>query len=205
MRLRQLEILLERVQGFSRPDPSLEHYMTPAPLAARLLYDAHVRGDIGRCHVCDLGCGTGVLGIGAALLGAESVTAVDSDGDAISIAEGNAREAGVRITFLHTGIGNPSLPGIIGKVDTVVMNPPFGAQTPHADRPFIDLALDIADVVYGIFNEGSVSFVRSYANDRARVEALAAGVLRIPRTFRFHTRECRDIPVEILLLRRRGK
>jgi len=69
MKLKQLEMILQRVGGFPRPQAALEQYQTPAPLAARLLYHALMKGDIEGKQVCDLGCGTGILAIGAALLG----------------------------------------------------------------------------------------------------------------------------------------
>src|SRR5207247_10052954 len=43
--------------------------------------------------------------------------------------------------------------------DTVLMNPPFGAQTRHADRPFIDAAMDLGKVVYMFLNAPSEPFV----------------------------------------------
>ncbi|MDD1718927.1 MAG: METTL5 family protein [Methanoregulaceae archaeon] len=202
MKLRQLEMVLEGLQGFGRPDPSREQYRTPAPLAARLLFDAFMQGDIENRRVCDLGCGTGVLAIGAGLLGAGEVTGVDSDKDALRIAGENAVTAGVAIGFLRSDISDPLLPGRAGHADTVVMNPPFGAQKQHADRPFIDCALNIADVIYGIFNAGSVPFVRSYTAGRASVEGRARGTLRIPHQFSFHTRTHVDIGVEILRITR---
>ena len=90
MKLKQLEMTLQRLAGFSRPRAALEQYQTPAPLAARLLYHALMKGDIEGKRVCDLGCGTGILAIGAALLGAASVTGVDIDERALAVARENA-------------------------------------------------------------------------------------------------------------------
>jgi putative methylase len=82
------------------------------------------------------------------------------------------------------------------------MNPPFGAQSAHADRPFIDAALEIGQVVYGIFNAGSRPFIEEYIRERASVEEVIAAQFSIRRTFSFHTRDIREIPVEIIKLRR---
>ena len=68
MKRKQLEMMLERLEGFSRPSFQREQYATPASVAAEMLFLAGMRGELGT--VCDLGCGTGVLAIGAALLGA---------------------------------------------------------------------------------------------------------------------------------------
>ena len=62
MKLKNLEMMLQRLAGFSRPQAALEQYQTPAPLAARLLYHALMKGDIEGKRVCDLGCGTGEIG-----------------------------------------------------------------------------------------------------------------------------------------------
>ena len=63
--------------------------------------------------------------------------------------------------------GMQHFPGFSEPCDTVVMNPPFGAQKAHADRPFIDLALSIAPVAYSIFNAGSAQFIETYTAERA--------------------------------------
>ena len=69
-------------------------------------------------------------------------------------------------------VKDPSLSSRAGTFDTVVMNPPFGAQKKHADRPFIDLALVLAPVTYGIFNAGSAPFVRTYTEGPGAFAAL---------------------------------
>ena len=202
VKLNQLERTLERLQGFSDPSPRLEQYQTPAPLAARLIYHAALRGDIEGRRVCDLGCGTGILAIGAALLGAREVVAVDVDRKALEIARRNAERAGVVILFMHADVADPATPDRIELCDTVVMNPPFGAQQVHADRPFIDAALVIAPAVYGIFNAGSRSFIEAYLAGRGEIIDLIGGQLAIRRTFAFHREEVREIPVEIMVISR---
>jgi putative methylase len=82
------------------------------------------------------------------------------------------------------------------------MNPPFGAQKRHADRPFIDTALLVAPVVYGIFNAGSRDFISSYLQGRAEIVEVVGGTLSMKRSFSFHTRDLRDTPVEIVVLTR---
>jgi len=205
MKLNRLERLLETLEGFTDPSPLLEQYRTPASLAARLLYHAALKGDIEGKRVCDLGCGTGILAIGAALLGAREVVAVDIDQSALEIARRNADRARVDILFLQADSRDPPTAGRIGDCDTVVMNPPFGAQQLHADRPFLDASLAIAPVVYGIFNAGSRSFVNGYLAGRGEIDEVIEGQLSIRRTFSFHRDEVREIPVEILVIRKRGR
>ena len=200
MKLKRLEMTLERIAGFSRPRPALEQYQTPAPLAARLLFHALMKGDIEGRVVCDLGSGSGVLAIGAALLGAESVIGVDCDPKAVDIAHANAALLDAGVEFITGDVQDPALPEVLGSCDTVIMNPPFGAQKVHADRPFIDLAISIAPVTYSIFNAGSTQFIKTYTEGRAEIDERVGGVFPIKRTFSFHTQDIREIKVEILRL-----
>ncbi|OPX62283.1 MULTISPECIES: METTL5 family protein [unclassified Methanoregula] len=202
MKLKQLEMTLQRLRGFSRPRASLEQYQTPAPLAARLLYHALMKGDIKGKQVADLGCGTGVLAIGAALLGAESVTGMDIDEKALAVARENADLLDAEVAFITADVREGGCRERIGTCDTVVMNPPFGAQKAHADRPFIDCALAVAEVTYSIFNAGSIPFVEAYTARKAEIDEKIGGSFPIQRTFAFHTKDVQEIEVEILRLKR---
>jgi putative methylase len=203
MKLRTLEIALEGLEGFGRPDPRTEQYTTPAGLAARLLHHAHLLGDIGGRAVCDLGCGTGILSCGAALLGAVRVVGVELDPAAIVVARRNAARLEAEVTFVQGDVRDPGLLEGLGLFDTVIMNPPFGAQDPHADRPFVDAALTLAPVVYGIFNSGSLPFLEVYTAGRAEIEFVIGGTIPLKRTFPFHRRDMVEIEVEIARMKRR--
>ncbi len=203
MKLRHLEMTLQRISGYSQPRAVLEQYQTPAPLAARLLYHALMKGDIEGKTVCDLGCGTGVLAIGASLLGAGYVKGVDSDPHAVKGAKANAALLDADVEFIVADVRDAALPGLLESCDTVIMNPPFGAQKVHADRPFIDLALSIAPVTYSIFNAGSTQFIETYTAGRAEIDERVGGVFPIKRTFSFHAHDVQEIEVEILRLIRK--
>jgi len=200
MKLKHLEMTLQQLDGFVKPRPSLEQYQTPAPLAARLLYHAFMRGDIAGKTVCDLGCGTGMLAIGASLLGAHRVIGVEIDPKALDVARKNTARVGAVVEYLEADIQKEPIPNGPVSCDTVIMNPPFGAQKAHADRPFIDCALRLAPVTYGIFNAGSMQFITAYIQGRATIDEKVAGALSIRRTFSFHTRDVQEIEVEILRL-----
>jgi putative methylase len=203
MKLKHLEMALQRLPGFSHPCAALEQYQTPAPLAARLLFHALMKGDLAGKNVCDLGSGTGVLAIGAALLGAGHVSGVDIDKNAIEVAIANAALLDVEVEFIIADVRDTGLLTAHCSSDTVIMNPPFGAQKAHADRPFIDLALMLAPVTYSIFNAGSAQFIETYIAERAEIDERVGGVFPIKRTFAFHTRDMQEIGVEILRLKRK--
>jgi putative methylase len=198
MRIRQIEMLLEGCAGFPDPDAKSEQYATPAVVAARFLHEADRRGDIRGMRVVDLGCGTGILACGAALLGAGEVIGIDWDEGALAVARKNAASLGCAVTFLDADISRSGAD--IPPADTVIMNPPFGAQRAHADRPFIDAGLATADVVWGIFNSGSRTFVESYIRGRAAVDTVIPATFPIRRTFAHHTRDIMAIPVDFIRL-----
>ena len=200
MKKQQLEILLEKVAPHPKPSASLEQYSTPAPIAADVLWFAYAQGDIAGKKVVDLGCGTGILGIGAKLLGAEEVISLDLDEAALAVAMKNAQTLNVDIGLLTVDVND-----FPEAADTVVMNPPFGAQTPHADVPFLERALAVAPVVYTIHNADTEEFVRrKVAELGGETTHRKAYAFPIPHSMPFHTEEVREIPVVMLRIARRA-
>ncbi|HKU88095.1 MAG TPA: 50S ribosomal protein L11 methyltransferase [Casimicrobiaceae bacterium] len=68
------------------------------------------------CSVLDYGCGSGILAIAAARLGAARVTGVDIDPQALHASAENAAQNGVDVTFVHAD----ALPH--GRFDIVIGN-----------------------------------------------------------------------------------
>ncbi|MEI7826250.1 MAG: METTL5 family protein [Euryarchaeota archaeon] len=186
MKQRALEIILEQVKAFKSPSAELEQYRTPAIIAARLLHVADLQGDIADRRVVDLGCGTGVLALGAALLGGV-VTGVDSDERALEIARANAKLLGAKVSWLKSSIED-----FEGSYDTVVMNPPFGAQKRHSDRPFLRKAVSVGKVIYLLHNAVVNGFVRHFLEPHRVTDAIRVK-LPIAHTFKFHKEEVRYV------------
>ncbi|MEM0448805.1 MAG: METTL5 family protein [Methanomassiliicoccales archaeon] len=199
MKKKELEILLEAVQPFQAPNPTSEQYHTPAIIAADMLFTAYSLGDIYDKNVIDLGCGTGMLAIAAALLGARSVKGVERDPSALELAKLNVQKMGVNVELILSDIQN-----FQGNTDTVVMNPPFGAQNRHADRPFLDKAMEVAQVAYSLHNAITQEFLlRMIQSAGAEVRILKRYKLGIPHTFAFHKRERKDVSVLLLRIQTR--
>ncbi|MDD1720793.1 MAG: METTL5 family protein [Euryarchaeota archaeon] len=186
MKQRQLEMILEQLKAFSAPSAALEQYSTPAPIAAQLLHFAYLRGDIWHKQVVDLGCGTGILAIGAALLEA-TATGVDADERALQMAQMNADAAGINVTWVKSPIQD-----FQGAYDTVVMNPPFGAQKRHSDRPFLLKATEVGKVIYLLHNAIVNDFVRRFLEPNRVTDAMRIK-LPLAHSFKFHKQEVRYI------------
>ena len=152
LKLRQLETALNEVDTFEKPKVLLEQYPTRPHIAACILHSIETSyGGLDGRIVADLGCGTGVLSIGARLLGASAVIGFDIDPNAIDTAKRNLEEFGLNydeegngycdlvlndVTQTFTALfdkecklGNDgSLNKFSGAFDTVIMNPPFGTK-----------------------------------------------------------------------------
>lgn len=197
MRKRELEIALERVAGFEDPDPSLEQYMTPATMAADILFMAWGEGDVEGMKVMDLGCGTGMFSIGAWLLGAGMVVGFDRSGDALRVAERNRETFGADIRFELRDVSD-----VDEGADTVFMNPPFGCQNRNADRAFLDRAMEASECVYSIHMAGTIGFVERFCEKRGRrITWRKTYKYVIPHTFAFHNKENRSVDVTVVNIR----
>jgi putative methylase len=185
MKQKELEIALERLKKSDSPEPSLEQYQTTAVIAAEILYNALGNGDIDGKSVIDLGCGNGIFSIGASLLGARLVTAVDMDRKAIELARTNAETAGCNIEFICEDVEKMQ-----GKFDTCIQNPPFGSQARHADMPFLKKAIGLGEVVYTIHNSKTDDFVeKEIGRLGGKIDLRKQYDFEIRHTFDFHTKE----------------
>lgn len=197
-----LEAQLAVVAGFENPKVSLEQYPTPPDLAAHLVHLADLRGDIEGATVLDLGSGTGMLGLGAALRSPARVVGVELDDDALATATDNARRVGASAPIDWIRADATRLPLCLpdDRQVTVLMNPPFGAQrgNEHADRAFLDSVASVADVSYSVHNEGSKEFVESFVADAGGdlTDAFRA-TFDLERQFDFHDADRRELDAEV--------
>lgn len=198
MKKRRLEIALQKLRPLETRSSRLEQYPTPAQVAADVLWEAYSAGDVaGRC-VADLGCGNGVFCIGAMMLGARRAVGVDIDPNAVSVAKENAASVGVEVELLCQDVSEMK-----GEFDTVIQNPPFGAQTRHADRAFIKKGLELAPKCYSLHNDGTQDFVQQMvASLGGRAEPVKRYKFEIPYAFEFHRKTVMSVSVLLFKLER---
>jgi len=193
---KELEMLLQKVKPHPNPRAALEQYQTPASIAAEVLYFAYGLGDIGGKKVVDPGCGTGILAIGAKLLGARDVVALDVDEAAVEVALKNANELGVDICLLTMDFSE-----FPETCDTIVMNPPFGAQKSdlHADEAFLGQAIELAGVVYSFHKAETLDHIHKFLAECGRKTThILRFKLPIPRMFDFHTSDKEEVDAVLL-------
>lgn len=197
---RSLATKLGVVAGFESPSVGLEQYPTPPDLAAHVVHLADLHGDIDGRTVVDLGTGTGMLGLAAALRGPARVFGVELDRSALRVAVANERRIAASAPVHWVQADATRLPLRVPDPVTVVMNPPFGAQegNRHADRGFLSTASEVAAVSYSVHNGGSREFVESFAADNGgEVTHAFAAEFELAAQFDHHTDASRDIDAEV--------
>jgi len=197
---RSLATKLGVVAGFEEPSVALEQYPTPPDLAAHVVHLADLHGDVDGRTVLDLGTGTGMLALAAALRGPARVLGVELDRDALLTATANQRRVAASAPVHWIQADATRLPLAVPDPVTVVMNPPFGARNGNrnADRGFLATASRVAAVSYSVHNAGSREFVEAFAADNGgEVTHAFAADFAIDAQFDHHTDESRDIDAEV--------
>jgi len=183
MNKKQLEIELSKLKDYTNKKPSLEQYTTPSSIAASLLWRAFMNNDIKDKVVLDAGCGNGVLGIGALLLEAKRVIFVDVDAKAIDVVKENCTDSGLT----NFELINANIVDVDIKADIVVMNPPFGVQTPLLDIMFLKQSVKLGSKVYLIYKSDGLKIIeKELFNYKAII--LEKAKLPIKRQFSYHTK-----------------
>jgi len=209
---------LSKVAPHPAPKAHLEQYTIPANVAAEFLYiAAYINDDIIRKNVVDLGCGTGRLAIGAALLGAKETVGIDIDKTAVKLAFKNAVNLGVKD---RTSWVVADLDAINGAFDTVIQNPPFGVQKRKADRRFLQKSLELAQRIYSLHKgenskelaktltrgtpikpaQPSVFLKRFIKKRGGKIHATYAMNMTIPYMFKFHRKRKHEFLVYLYII-----
>jgi len=174
--------ILQKSPDFKNPKPELEQYSTPIDITLEIIKHANSLGHLSG-KVVDLGCGTGRLAIGAAILGAD-ITGYEIDEEALKQAKNYSKKHDLNITWSNKAIEN-----IEEKYDTVLMNPPFGSQRPGADRIFLEKALEISDNIWSIHMAETKKFVEEFVElNSGKIVSAYEFNFPLKRTMPFHTK-----------------
>nr|MCK4929541.1 methyltransferase [Nanoarchaeota archaeon] len=166
MTKKELSILLSKLKVFEKPVIKLEQYSTDPEIAGETLWFALMQGDVKDKVIADLGSGTGILGLGAILLGAKKAFLVDIDTKAIELGIGNKafleKETGLKLNAAFCA-GDVNV--FDEKVDVVIMNPPFGTKNEKIDTIFLFKAMNIADVIYSFHKASTKDYIDKLVKD----------------------------------------
>ncbi len=197
-----LERVLEKVPNFAKPKIKYEQYLIPSRLAADILWIAeNTFGDIYGMKVIDLGCGTGRLTVGAALLGADYVLGVDIDLDAINIAKNFLRKDFENLTNVEYICCDINYLPFREEFtfDTVIQNPPFGVHKHGYDIMFLNIATKIGRVIYTIHKSSTRDFIVRYLTEKfnCRVQHILTTIIPIPPIYPFHEKRRHNVEVDV--------
>lgn len=196
IRRKHIEILLSRLSPLPSPKLKLETYTLDPKSASKLLFTAGcLYDDVLNKRVIDLGCGTGVLAIGAALMGAKFVVGLDIDRDSVQVAEENAAKAEVDVNYV---VGD--IEAVHNSFDTALMNPPFGCWNRGADVKFLKKALSISTVVYSLHKRNPTSrrfLSRRIPSLAGRIDRVFELEVNLPHTFEFHRKSSYPVKVDL--------
>ena len=203
---KELEILLSRLEGFVKPSAKLEQYVTSSRVAADLLWNAFVQGNVEGKVIADLGCGPGILGLGALLLGAKKVYFVDIDDGALALAQRNKvlleklMRKKLQAVFFQGDVRSFEKKGI----QVVFQNPPFGVQQEHMDQVFLEQAFLFAPYVYSFHKYSTKNFVEGFALKKNYfVSACYRYEFPLKKEQKFHTSRIKYIDVACWLFVRK--
>ena len=195
-----LAVLLSRLEGFKEPKVREEQYLMDSEIAAFVLWNAYLLKDIEGKAIADFGCGTGMLGVGALLMGARQVWLVDSDEKALETAKNNlskVKSEGYdfgKAEFVCSDIGKLEI-----KADIVIQNPPFGTKIRHNDIVFLQKALQTANVVYSFHKSETLGFLKRFlAGKNAKITHVFDFKFPIKASLSFHRRQIHRINVSCL-------
>lgn len=195
---RQLEIKLGKLKILEKPSLKLEQYPVSPEAAGELLYLAGFEHDDLSRRVIDLGTGTGRLAIGAALMAAKEVVGVDVDEQALSLAKENAERVEAEVEWVHSDIEK-----INGKFDTVIMNPPYGTRTAHADTRFLGKAFQLAPMIYSIHKSATREYLHQFLERSGwHADQVRSMKMVIPHMFEFHEKKSGIVEVDLYRITR---
>ncbi|MBN2156600.1 MAG: 50S ribosomal protein L11 methyltransferase [Candidatus Lokiarchaeota archaeon] len=212
--------IVQSMQGFESPDIRLEQYVTDAVSTVDFLYYVAVdNGDIANNIILDLGAGTGRLGLSSLLLGAKRVYAFEIDKSAIEVLTNNADTLDLLddVEIIQCDIAKihpEEISELINRINAYksracnqlecniicIMNPPFGVHSKNADRPFLNLAMQISDTIYSLHlsNPKTRSFIQRFIERNGwGTSTIHSQKIVLVSSYAFHKKKRKEIMADV--------
>ena len=204
MKLKNLISELESIESFSDPKEYLEQYQTPPSIAGEMIHYISNNYSLKNYSIADLGCGTGILGISAALCGCKNVFLFDIDEDALNIAKNNVEnlELEEKVHIIQVDVNQLRDWAKLNKYfDLVITNPPFGVRSENgADVEFLKTASYICNnTIFSLHKFSTVNFLKKFYNKNGINNIKSFKIdYNLPKTYKFHKKNEQNIEVVCL-------
>lgn len=203
IKLKHLVSELEGIETFSDPKEELEQYQTSPQIAGEMFHYIADKfdNDLSDMTFCDLGCGTGILGISAVLCGCENVVMFDIDEDAIDIAKSNVDnlEISEYVNFVLVDVEDlAEWSSVQKKFDVVITNPPFGVRSKKgADVNFLKSAIHLSKgYIYSLHKLSTFDYLKKFYNKQGINDLNGFKInYDLPKSYKFHKKNNKIIEV----------
>ena len=204
MKLKNIISSLESLETFSSPKDYLEQYQTPPSIAGEMIHYISNNYSLNNYSIADLGCGTGILGISAALCGCKNVFLFDIDEEALDIAKNNIEQLELEdnIQIIQMDVNQLKQCNKLNKYfDLVITNPPFGIRSENgADIEFLKTASYICNnTIFSLHKFSTINFLKKFYNKNGINDIKSFKIeYNLPKTYKFQKKKEKNIDVVCL-------
>ena len=192
---------METLEAFSSPKEYLEQYQTPPEIAGEMIHYISNNYSLDNYIIADLGCGTGILGISAALCGCEKVFLFDIDEEALEIAKNNVENLKLedRIQIIKADVEKLKNWSKLNKYfDLIITNPPFGIRgVEGADVEFLKTASYLCNkTIFSLHKFSTKNFLFKFYEKNGVNNINSFKIeYNLPKTYKFHKKKEKNIDV----------
>ena len=204
MKIKNIISSLESLETFSSPKDYLEQYQTPPSIAGEMIHYISNNYSLNNYSIADLGCGTGILGISAALCGCKNVFLFDIDEEALDIAKNNIEQLELEdnIQIIQMDVNQLRQCNKLNKYfDLVITNPPFGIRSENgADIEFLKIASYICNnTIFSLHKFSTINFLKKFYNKNGINDIKSFKIeYNLPKTYKFQKKKEKNIDVVCL-------
>ena len=202
-KLKNLISSLESLETFSNPKDYLEQYQTSPQISGEMFHYILNKfpEEISNMKIGDLGCGNGILGISAALIGCKDVVLFDIDEEIIDIAKQNVNNLELQncIQIILCDVNQiKNWKCLYKKFDIIVTNPPFGIRSQNgADVEFLKCAVNLSSqFVYSLHKFSTFNFLKKFY-EKNNINDVNGFKIEygLPKSYKFHKKNNKVIEV----------